>query len=174
MGAKIPILEGMRWQVAARVASEIPVLYGKFFRDPVGSAYDRIEQQVWVSVAHEAVKVARTYDLSTRTAGDLAATLDIITTLFFGPELKVEVAVFEDDRAVLIIRRCPFRLREQELQAGCGECFNRCLAFSIALVDALNPAYALRFVRSSCQGDRHCEMKLARKEFVDEEEKKGL
>jgi hypothetical protein len=174
MGAKIPIPEGMRWQVAAVIASEIPVLYGKFFRDSVGSAYDRIEQQVFVSLAHEAVKVARTYDLSSRTAGDLAATLDIITTVFFGPELKVEVAVFEYDRAVLIVRRCPFRIREQDLQADCGECFNRCLAFSIAMVDALNPAYALRFVRSSCQGDRHCEMKLARKEIVEKEERKGV
>jgi hypothetical protein len=100
------------------IASEIPVLYGKFFRDSIGPAYDRIEQQGWMSLAQEAVKVVRTYDLSTRTAGDLAATLEIITTVFFGFELKVELVVFEDDRAVLIFCRCPFRLREQELAGG--------------------------------------------------------
>jgi hypothetical protein len=42
------------------------------------------------------------------------------------------------------------------------------------MVDALNPAYALRFVRGLCQGDRHCEMKLARKELTKEEERKEV
>jgi hypothetical protein len=171
MTVKIPVPEGMRWQIASRIASAIPVFYGMFLRERMGNAFDLTEQHVWVALAHEAGKVTHTYDLSTRTAGDLADTLGVITTIFFGPELKIENAVFEDDRAVLIIRRCPFQLREQELGAGCGDCLNFCLAFFIATVEALNPAYALRFIRSSCQGDRHCEMKITRKQVTKEEEK---
>jgi hypothetical protein len=161
----------MRWQVAARIASLIPILYGNLFRPVLGSAYDRLEQQAWVFLAKEAQKLARTCDLPARNAGELATTLGIITTVFFGPELKSEEAIFEGDRAVLIVRRCPFQVREQELQSGHGVIFNRCLAFSISTVEALNPGYTLRFVRSTCLGDRHCEMKIARKEVIEKEEK---
>jgi hypothetical protein len=172
MAAKIPIPEGIRWQIASKIASTIPVLYGQFFKEAMGSAYDRIEQQIWISLAQEAKKIAHMYDLPIKNSGELAATLAIITTVFFGPELKSEEVVFDGDRAVLMIQRCPFHIREQELRPVHGEVFNRCLAFSIAAVDALNPDYALRFVRSSCQGDRHCEMKIARKDMVEKEEEK--
>jgi len=172
MAARNPIPEEMKWQVAAKIASAIPVVYGQFFRPVVGDTYDRIEQQVWVFLAQEALKVARTYHLPARNAGELAATLEIITTVFFGSELKAEAAVFEDDRAVLMIRRCPFQIREQELQSTSGEIFNRCLAFSISAVEALNPDYTLRFIRSACQGDRNCEIKIARKEILDPDKKR--
>jgi hypothetical protein len=61
-------------------------------------------------------------------------------------------------------------LREEEGFGEPGPAFNRCLAFFIAAVEALNPAYTLRFVRSACQGDRNCEMKIARKDIVESDE----
>jgi hypothetical protein len=170
MAAKLPVPEDARWQLAARIAAVIPVLYRAAFADSIGDEYDRIEQQVWVVLAQEAKTVAKTFGLPVRTARELAATLAIITTVFFGPELKSEQVVFDDDRAVLLVKRCPLMLREEE---GCGEpgaAFNRCLAFSIAAIETLNPAYTLRFVRSACQGDRNCEMKIARKGVVEAEE----
>ncbi len=170
MAVKLPIPEDARWQVAARIAAVIPVLYRAAFADAIGEEYDRLEQQVWVVLAQEAKTVAKTFGLPVRTARELAATLDIITTMFFGPELKSEQVVFDDDRAVLLVKRCPLMHREEEVCGGPGAVFNRCLAFSIAAVEALNPAYTLRFVRSACQGDRNCEMKVARKDVVEAEE----
>ena len=164
MAVRLPIPDDMRWQVAARMASLLPVVYGLAFRDIGGDTYDRIEQQVWVALAREAAEAARTFSLPVGTAGGLASTLAIITTVFFGPETIPETASFEGDRAVLLVKRCPFLLREEEFSAPPGSVFNLCLAFSIATIEALNPDYTLRFIRGACQGDRNCEMKIARKE----------
>ena len=154
------------------MASIIPVLYRTAFRDLAGDRYDELEQQVWIVLAHEATALAATFDLPAGTAKELASTLSIITTVFFGPETVTEVASFEGDRAVLLVKRCPFLLRETEFVAEPGSVFNRCLAFSIAAVEALNPDYTLRFVRGACHGDRNCEMKITRKEIVEEEERR--
>ena len=163
MVTKLPIPEEMRWQAAARIASVMPVLYRMVFHDLAGDQYDELEQQVWVFLAKEAKTLAAGFRLPTGTAQELASTLSVITTVFFGPETTAEVASFEKDRAVLMVKRCPFLMREAEFRSEPGAVFNRCLAFSIAAVEALNPEYTLRFVRSACQGDRNCEMKIATK-----------
>ena len=46
MAAKIPIPDKMRWQVAAKIASMLPVACEIIFRDIVGAGYDRLGQQV--------------------------------------------------------------------------------------------------------------------------------
>jgi hypothetical protein len=160
MTTKLPVPEEVRWLAASRVASVMPVLYRMAFRDLAGDRFDEIEQQVWVFLAQEAKTLAAVCNLPTGTARELASTLSFITTTFFGPETTAEVASFEGDRAVLMVKRCPFLLREEEFRAEPGGVFNRCLAFSIATIEALNPDYTLRFVRSACQGDRNCEMKI--------------
>lgn len=160
MSAKLPIPEEARWQAASRVASIMPVLYRMVFSEAAGDRYDELEQQVWVFLAPEAKALAASLSLPVGTAKDLASTLGIISTVFFGPETTTEVASFEGDRAVLMVKRCPFLLREEEFRAEPGAVFSRCLAFSIAAVEALNPDYTLRFIRSACQGDRNCEMKI--------------
>jgi hypothetical protein len=172
MAKKLPIPEEMRWQVAVKNVSMLPVLYRMVFRDVVGNGYDRLEQQVFVALAHEAKLVAWTFELPAGTARELASTLDILNTLFFGPEIKSELVSFEGDRAVLLVRKCPMMLREQELCSRKGEVFNRCLAFTIAAIEELNPEYTLRFVRGMCQGDRNCEMKIITKKAAEEAEKK--
>jgi hypothetical protein len=172
MAVKIPIPDEKRWQVAAKIASLLPVAYGIIFRDIVGADYDRLEQQVFVALAHEATIVARTFSLPVGNARELVATLAILNTVFFGPEIKSEQVSFESDRAVLLVRKCPMMLREQELNARPGDVFNRCLAFTIAAIEELNPEYTLRFVRGMCQGDRNCEMKVITKKAAEEAEKK--
>lgn len=164
MATKLPLPVDARWQAAARMASLIPVLYHIAFGDVAGEHYDGLEQQVWVALAREAHSLAAASGLPVGTARDLASTLAIITTVFFGPETAFEQAGFEDDRAVLMVKRCPFLLRESEYGGEPGAVFNRCLPFCIATVEALNPDYTLRFVRSACQGDRNCEMKIAPRE----------
>lgn len=172
MAGKLPIPDEVRWQVAAKIVSLLPATYSMVFRDVVGADYDMLEQQVWVALAQEAKGVARTFSLPVGNARDLSSTLDILVTLFFGPEIKSEKVSFENDRAVLLVRKCPLMLREQELHAPSGDVFNRCLAFSIAAIEELNPEYTLRFVRGMCQGDRNCEMKIITKKCADEAEQK--
>jgi len=117
---RIPVSDTVRWEIATKISSVLPVLYGQFLREVIGDDYDRIEQQVWVILAGEAKKIAHTYGLPVGTAGEIADTLRTIITIFFGPETKSELAVFDDDRAVLMIRRCPIQVREKELQPATG------------------------------------------------------
>lgn len=172
MAEKIPIPDGTRWRIAAKVASLLPVTYGRVFREIVSpEPYDRLEQQIWVALAHEASIVARTHSLPVANARDLSSTLDILNTVFFGPETKSEQVVFDNDRAVLLVWKCPFMLWQRDLYGPPINLFNRCLAFSIAATEALNPDYTLRFVRAACHGDRHCEMKILTKRSAEAAEK---
>ena len=173
MARKLPIPEEMRWRIAATLSAKIPVTYGMVFRESTGADYDRLEQQIWVALAHEAKAVAWTCSLPVADSRDLTLTLDILNTLLFGPEFKSEQISFENDRSVLLVRKCPFLLREQEMSGPPSDVFNRCLAFSIALIEELNPEYTLRFVRAMCQGDRNCEMKVVLRKDTEEEEKMG-
>ena len=172
MAKKLPIPEEMRLQVATKIVTLLPEMYRMVFQDVVGAGYDKLEQQVFVALAHEARIVAWTFALPVGSAQELASTLDILNTVFFGPEIKSELVSFESDRAVLLVRKCPMMLREQELHSRHGEVFNRCLAFTIAAIEELNPEYTLRFVRGMCQGDRNCEMKIITKKAAEEAEKK--
>ena len=51
-----------------------------------------------------------------------------------------------------------------------GHLFSRCLTFSVATIEILNPEYTLRFVRSMCMGDKSCEKKIVKKETVEGKE----
>lgn len=173
MQRKMPVPYEMRWRIAANIAARISLAYGMVFREVVGADYDRLEQQVWVALAHEAKEVAWTCSLPVGDSRELISTLEILNVIFFGPEFKSEHISFENDRSVLLIRKCPFLLRQQELSEPPADIFNRCLAFSIALVEELNPLYTLRFVRAMCQGDRNCEMKVVFRKDIEEAEKTG-
>ena len=86
----------------------------------------------------EAKIVARSFSLPVGTAWDLVSTLDILNTIFFGPEIKSGQVSFESDRAVLPVRTCPMLLREQDFYSHNGDVFKRCHACVVAAVEELN------------------------------------
>ena len=165
------IPDSMKWKIAARVASSFPVMYDMTFRPSLGEEYDKLEQDIWIHMGSEAAHVARSFSLPTGTSEEIASTLVTIFSIFFGPETKEERVKFEGDRAVVMIKRCPFLTREMEMRRDSVNLFSKCLAFAITTTEALNPEYTLRFVRSMCMGDRNCEMKIVRKDTLDEKER---
>lgn len=169
MPVRDPISPELKWQVTSRLVTSLPVMYDLTFRDSVGDAFDTLEQQIWIHLAQEARALAASANLPVSDARDLVGTLRGIFTIFFGPESRTEEIPMSSGRAVLMITRCPFMMREHEIR-GEHECLlSRCLAFSIAAVEALNPEYTLRFVRSMCTGDRTCELKIMKKNDADQE-----
>jgi hypothetical protein len=165
------IPDSMKWQIAARVASSFPVMYDMAFRPSLGEEYDTLEQDIWIHLGNEAAHVARSLALPAGNSEEIASTLVTIFSIFFGPETKEERVKFEGDRAVVMIRRCPFLTRDLEMRREAVHLFSKCLAFAITMTEALNPEYTLRFVRSMCMGDRNCEMKIVRKETLKGEKK---
>ncbi len=171
MPARDPLPPELKWQVASRLVSTLPVLYDITFRDAVGEEYDAMEQQIWVHMAMEARALAGSANLPVADAGDLMDTLRVIFLVFFGPDLRTEEVPISRDRSVLMIKYCPFVAREMEVRGNTGCLLSRCVAFSIAAIEALNPAYTLRFVRSMCTGDRTCELKIMKREDAEKDDR---
>jgi hypothetical protein len=158
------IPEGTRWQIATRILSSLPVMYDMALRDAVGKMYDELEYQVWMELGKDALDIAKAFQLPTGHASELAHALRLITVLIFGPGFRYEVLEISPDRATLITRGCPFLGSTHEYGGTPGNLFPKCLAFSVAVVETLNPRFTARFVRSLCMADRTCEMSILPKE----------
>jgi len=167
------IPEEVRWQLAARLVTRLPAAYDAAFRPVLGQQYDELEQEIWMELAGMAYAAARDLGLPTRTAKDLAGTLRTILYIFFGPEFSAEALEVAQDRAVIIVKRCPFHTGAMEAGGGGNDCpvFRRCMAFTLTAVPLLNPEFIARFVRTLCTGDRQCEIKIEKKP-VEEPKKK--
>ncbi|MCQ8893033.1 MAG: hypothetical protein NQU46_00120 [Methanolinea sp.] len=160
MARRDPLSPEQKWQAATRLVTALPVLYDITFRDAVGEDYDRLEQQIWAHLATEARDLARSNNLPVRDAGEIMETLGVILLTFFGPEIRTEEVRIDAEKAVLMVKKCPFTFRESAMRAETEKLLGRCLAFCIATVEALNPEFTLRFVRCMCTGDRACEFKV--------------
>jgi hypothetical protein len=161
--------------MAARILTRLPAAYDTAFRPVLRQQYDELEQEIWMELAGAAYATARDLALPTRTAKDLAGTISTIHSIFFGPEFACEALEVAPDRAVIIVKRCPFPA--DAMEAGGGgvgdDCpvFRRCMAFTLTAVPLLNRDFTARFVRTLCTGDRQCEIKIELKP-VEEPKKK--
>jgi len=164
-GREIP--DDVRWQMAARMLTRLPAAYDAAFRPVLGQQYDELEQEIWMELAGAAYAAARDLALPVRTAKDLAGTIRIILSIFFGPEFSAEALEVAPDRAVIIVKRCPFPAGAMEAGGGGvgDDCavFRRCMAFTLTAVPLLNRDFTARFVRALCTGDRQCEITIERK-----------
>jgi len=154
------IPEGTRWQITTRILSSLPVMYDMAFRDAVGGEYDELEYQVWMELGKDALDIAKAFQLPATSAADVAGALRLITRLIFGPDFRYEVLEISEDRATLITKSCPFLAGTHEYGGTPKNLFPKCLAFSVAVVETLNPRFTARFVRSLCMTDRTCEMSI--------------
>jgi hypothetical protein len=162
-----------RWRLAAEFCARMPAMYEAAFRPVVNERYNEIEQEVWMELAKAASGIARSLHLPVNSAKALAETIRSVMVILFGPELKNETLDVPDDRAVILVKRCPFL--EHATFEGDAEnpVFRRCMAFTLTAVPLLNNQYSARFVRTMCTGDRQCEIKISRKPGMVHEEKKA-
>ena len=154
------IPEGTRWQACARLLAKLPLLYDITYRERVGPAYVELEHPIWVEIAREAKEIADAFRLPRSTPGELAATIAALGECLFGRDFQFDPLEETDGRAALRVRRCPFSEEADLLEIEHARLPDRCLAFTIPLVEALNPAYTLRYVRAACAGDRGCELRI--------------
>jgi len=162
---KIP--DELKWRLATGFAVKMSILYDTAFREIVGKKYDGIEHEIWIELARYVASVARDIHLPVKNAQEIAGTLVIITGMLYGPDYKSEALELEDDKAVIVVKRCAF-LEEGPSRVCTRECiFHKCMALTLATVPLLNKRYIARYVRTMCTGDRQCEIKIA----IDEEQK---
>jgi predicted ArsR family transcriptional regulator len=159
---KIP--DDIKWKIASENAARLPALYDAAFREIVGKRYDEIEQTIWMELSRTAFSIAHTLSLPVGTAQDLAETMRTVMILLFGLGFKSETLKVGEDRSVIIVRRCPFIDEGTALGAGGARTFHKCMALTLASVPHMNKEFGARFVRTMCDGDRQCEIKIAKAE----------
>ena len=164
------IPEATRWQVCSRLLAKLPLLYDITYRQAVGDDYDEREHAIWIEMAREAKELGDAFRLPRSTAGELASTLSVLGTALFGRDFQFEPLVDTGERASLRVRRCPFSEEADLLDIDHGLLPDRCLAFTIPLIEALNPAFTLRYVKAACAGDRGCELKVMSREEAKAED----
>jgi len=168
------IPDDTKWQLAAKLAALLPALYESAYRGVVGEKYDEIEQEIWMGLSHMVSTIVRDLSLPTRTTSEIAESIRIVLTIWFGPDYKSETLEVSKDGTVVLIRRCPFLDTSHSFVVGGSGTFQKCMALILTTVPLLNKNYSARFVRTMCTGDRQCEIKIyeVKKALTDEPKKK--
>jgi hypothetical protein len=168
------IPDDMKWQLAAKLAALLPALYESAYRGVVGEKYDEIEQEIWMGLSTMVSSIVRDLALPVRTASEIAESIRIILTIWFGPDYKSETLDVSKDGTVVIIRRCPFLDTSHTFVGEGSGTFQKCMVLILTAVPLLNKNYSARFVRTMCTGDRQCEIKISevKKAPGDEAKKK--
>ena len=155
------IPDDVKWKIASENASRLPALYDAAFREIVGKRYDEIEQVVWMELSRTVFSIAQTLSLPVDNATDLAETLRIVMILLFGPGFRSESLKVSEDRAVIVVKRCPLIDEGTAVGIEGDRTFHKCMALTLTSVPHLNKNYSARFVRTMCDGDRQCEIKIS-------------
>nr|WP_320160925.1 hypothetical protein [uncultured Methanoregula sp.] len=158
------IPDDVKWKLAAECAARLPALYDAAFREIAGDRYDGIEQVIWMELSRTAFEIAHTLSLPVGSAEDLAETLRTVMIILFGPGFRSESIRVSEDRAVIVVKRCPLIDTGTALGTGGSRTFNKCMALTLTTIPHLNKNYTARFVRTMCDGDRQCEIKIGRSE----------
>jgi len=152
---RIPV--DVRWKLAAREVSALPLAYRRAIRDGADDQlYNEVERAVWREQGREAGVIARAFGMPIRDARGVAEAFAAATRVFFGPEYRYEIRDSGPDEAVLTVRECAMVARANERGEDPLTACNACHAYANAAVPALNQDYALKYQSSICAGDRTC------------------
>ncbi len=153
-----------RWEIAAKSASAMPLIYDKYFRKVLKEKYDDIERPIWIESGKEMKNLAEVLGLPRDKAVEVSESLGIIGTILYGPEMKAELVDATEDRAVARKTQCSVLNRANEMGLDPKiSAQTACMVFLKTAVGALNPAFTYRLNRSMCNGDNYCEMSIEKK-----------
>lgn len=153
----------IRWKVATRVATAIPVAYGIELRKLLKERY-RIDHQdvirsIWAREGAYQGELAKELQFPAGSAREVAESFLALSAMVFGPELDGgEIRDGDGDSAVVTLSNCPLLMRAREQGGKKSEVSTCCVAYSTATVESLNPAYRLRYGKGMCAGDGICEL----------------
>ncbi|MCK9594005.1 MAG: hypothetical protein M0Q91_18545 [Methanoregula sp.] len=154
------IPDGIKWRLAAKLATLLPAMYEAAFRDVAGDRYDKIEQNIWMEISFVVDEIIHDLSLPVSNAGELADSLRTVMAILFGPDYKSETLEFSKEGAVVLVKRCPLPARYHASGIGDTQAFHRCMALTLTTIPYLNKKYSARFIRTMCTGDRQCELKI--------------
>ena len=148
-----------RWEIAAKSASAMPLIYDRHFRKVLGDKYDEIERSIWTEGGKEVKNLAAALGLPSDNAIEVNDAFGVIGTILFGPEFRFGIVEATKDRVVGKVIECPIlnRAREMGLHPE-TVALKVCMTFNKSAVENLNPEYTHRLNANMCSGSRYCEM----------------
>jgi hypothetical protein len=147
----------VRWEIAAKSATALPVVYDMIFRRALGPKYDEIELPIWIEGGKEVKKIADALHLPVKNAKEISDAYGIVSKILFGPELQWKKMAEGDFKVVGRVTGCPLLNRALEMGVYPGVLLNACQAYSRSAVENMNPRYTHRHTRRMCTGDPYCE-----------------
>jgi hypothetical protein len=153
-----------RWEIAAKSASAVPIIYDMYFRKVLGEKYDEIEKLIWAEGGKEVKNIAMALGLPSDNAIEINEAFGVVGTILFGPEFKFELIEETKDRVVGKVIACPMLNRAREMGLD-SEIVNlkACMTLDKSAVENLNPKYVHRLNANMCSGSRYCEKIIERK-----------
>ncbi|WP_292365437.1 MULTISPECIES: hypothetical protein [unclassified Methanoculleus] len=152
---RIPV--DVRWKLAAREVSALPLAYRRAIRDGADDQlYNEIERAVWREQGREAGVIARAFGMPLGNAREVAEAFAAATGVLFGPEYRYEVKDSAPDEAILTVRKCAMTTRAKEQGENPLAVCNACHAYSKAAIPDLNRDYTLKYRSAICAGDGTC------------------
>lgn len=147
----------VRWEIATKAANSQSVVYDMLVRQIIGDKIDEIWNVIMTEGGKESKAMAQSLDLPASNAAEIDSTLDIISAIILGPELKGEILEANEDRVIGKITGCPMLNAHRNIGNEPTGTPAHCQAFCQSAVESLNPRYTMRYTKRMCTGDPHCE-----------------
>ncbi|KAF5087079.1 hypothetical protein DSECCO2_50020 [anaerobic digester metagenome] len=152
---RIPV--DVRWKLAVREVSALPLAYRRAIRDGADDQlYNEVERAVWQEQGREAGVIARAFGMPLGNAREVAEAFATATRVLFGPEYRYEVRDSAPGEAVLAVQGCAMIARAKELEENPLSVCNACHAYTNAAIPGLNRDYAPEYLSAICAGDHTC------------------
>jgi hypothetical protein len=154
----------LRWKLAAKSASTLPLAQEKIYKDILGQKYKKIRPLIdtinyisWIQGGKDASVLSNYLGLPTKTAEEVDKAQRLISMILYGPEIQYDVVGTDKNNVKTKITSCPFLNRSQELGLESENLFENCKAYNKTFIDNLNPKYTKKFTKAMCMGDECCE-----------------
>jgi len=105
----------------------------------------------------ESKNLAESFGLVASNAVEIESTLNIISTIILGPELRGEILEANEERIIGKMTGCPMLNAHRNIGHEPIGTHAHCQAFCQNSVESLNPRYTMRYTKRMCTGDPHCE-----------------
>lgn len=152
---RIPV--DVRWKLAARELSALPLAYRRAIRDGADDQlYNEVERVVWQELGKEVGVIARAFGMPVGNAHEVAEAFAAATRVLFGPDYQYEIRDSGPDEVDLTIRKCAMVERAEEAGENPLAACNVCHAFANAAIPDLNRNYVLKYRSSICAGESAC------------------
>jgi hypothetical protein len=159
--SRIPI--EIRWRIATRMITFLPLAYNREFSDFLGENYATLEYPIFEEAAKDIRAIASAFQLPKHNAYGLARTMDVISSIFFGPGFQGETLEVSNEKALIRLTSCPLMNMADEIGVTAERIHQACTTCSKETVECLNPEYTINSSRSMCLGGAFCEMTIERK-----------